>query len=349
MSTGRKNMSSITINAGWINSDTQAAGDSKAQIGGVKLPKSISAAGMNIQNDPIEERKKQGQKMAWKVVSDAWKSDQSVEQSIEGRREHYSQMSALRDAATEELKTISESEKSLQQEYNVSDDSKEQQDLELLKKEQDVKNGVSSAGLTKDEMDKLAQIHSEPLTEYQERALDLNDRAAVQKINIRDANAAMRDDVSDVAAIKQERLKSHGMVDAQNSAEEIMAAVNDDIISMSMQDAMENIDEQMEVVQEKAKENADEKEEKEEQIEEHRLEQKVKEAIAEGSKEAVEEAKAEERRNDSQDMELGDMMQMTGNDADVTVSRTTDSLTEIKSNMKLLEADLKGIKVDEQA
>lgn len=342
-------MSGITINAGWFNSDTKMSGDGTAQIGGTKFPKSISAAGMNIQNDPIEERKKQGQKMAWKVVSDAWKSDQSVEQSIDGRREHYSQMSDLRDESTKELKGILDDEKSLQQEYNVADDSKEQQDLELLKKEQDVKNGVVSTGLTKEEIDKLAQIHSEPLTEYQERALDLNDRAAVQKINIRDANAAMRDDVSDIAAIKQESLKSHGMVDAQKSAEDIMAAVNDDIISMSMQDAMENIDEKMEEVQEKAEENAEKKEEKDEQIEERKLEQKIKEAIAEGSKEALDEAKAEERRSESQDMELGDIMQMTENDAAATVSQTSDSLAEIKSNMKLLEADLKGIKVDEQA
>jgi hypothetical protein len=105
----------------------------------------------------------------------------------------------------------------------------------------------------------------------------------------------------------------------------------------------------MEEVQEKAEENAEKKEEKDEQIEERKLEQKIKEAIAEGSKEALEEAKAEERRSESQDMELGDIMQMTENDATATVSQTSDSLAEIKSNMKLLEADLKGIKVDEQA
>jgi hypothetical protein len=40
---------------------------------------------------------------------------------------------------------------------------------------------------------------------------------------------------------------------------------------------------------------------------------------------------------------------MTDKGAAKSVNQTSDNLAEIKSNMKLLEADLMGIKVDEEA
>jgi hypothetical protein len=216
-------------------------------------------------------------------------------------------------------------------------------------REQDVKNGVDRRQLTAEEQKRLAEIHRKSLTEYQERELELNDRADHFKLEMRDAELSLRDDTSDIRQIKQESLKSHAMVDAQKNADEIMGAAYADIMNMAVQDAVEQIDEQMEEVQEKAKKAAEEQEEREDRLEEQKLQQAVEEALVKKTSEAVEEAKTLERRNETPDMQVSEMLQIAQNDTDKQTGEVAGSLSDIKNSMKLLEADLKGIKVDEEA
>lgn len=308
--------------------------------------KSLFAGDFQLTNDPVEQRKKLAQKQALKVVRDAWENDQTVNQSIEERRSHYQQMKVLRDEATEEAARLSEAEKNLQEQYGVSDDSKEQQDLELLEKYQDYKNGVTTNPLTKEEMEQVSELIKQPLTEYQKRALELNAQAGKFKIDARDARLAMKDDVADVKSILLEKLKSNPMLDAQKAAEEIWKAANEDLIGMAVEEAVEHLEEKMEEQEEKAEKSAEEQEEKDEQLEELREKRALEQALIEKTKEAVERAEAEHRRNESPDLDLEELL-----DATKMNQQSTDvkaSLNEIKSSMNLLEADLKGIQVDEE-
>ena len=79
----------------------------------------------------------------------------------------------------------------LREQCGVDADSQEQQDLLLLEKEQDYKNGVLDEGLTDEEYDRLAEIHKKPLTGYQKQALELNNYAAGHKREIRRADYGM--------------------------------------------------------------------------------------------------------------------------------------------------------------
>ena len=226
-------------------------------------------------------------------------------------------------------------------------DSQEQQDLLLLEKEQDYKNGVLDEGLTDEEYDRLAEIHKKPLTGYQKQAMELNNYAAGHKREIRRADYGMTAEKQNVSRIKLERLKTHAMVDAQGAADDIMDAANDEIIGMLVQEVKDQQDEKMDEAKEKADEAMKEKEKREEKLDEMKLERAIERAMIEETDEAVEEAERIKRQNDSPDIQMTDMVDLADS-ADLKKS-VDQNLGDIKSSMKVLEADLKGIKVDEEA
>ncbi len=238
--------------------------------------KSIFVGNLN-QKDPIEEKRKQAQQKAFKVVSDAWANDQKIDESIRKRQEDFSEQADAKAEAKTKLAVAEQNMKDLQEAYGVEDDSAEQKDLLILEKYYDTKNGVPHEALTEEESNRLVELLNQPMTEYQKAALELNDQAGMWRKEIENANSGMEDDIKDIKSIERERLKSHPMVDAQ--------------------------------------------------------------------KEAVQEAVVKARNNDSDDLEMNDALtKITEETASDGVGK---SLDEIKNSMKLLEADLKGIKVDE--
>lgn len=306
----------------------------------------IFAGNLNIEQDPIAEKKKEAQKMAFGVVKNAWDNDRAVDKVIAERTGHYAELLEQKKEVNKSLSDVGVQQTELQKLYSVSDDSTEQQDLELLKKQQDRLSGVSHEPLSNEELAQLNEINKKPLTEYQSRSLELNKRAGTMKLQLEDIDKQMQDDIGDVKSILLEKLKSHGIVDASKTAEEIMGAANEDIIGMAAQEATDHIDDKMEESEKKAEETADEKKEKEQNLEQIKENRAAQEAIIEGTKEAVEKAKKEQQKNDAPDMELGEILDITMHKN--PVEDVQQSLDEIKSSMKLLEADLKGIKVDEE-
>lgn len=337
---------SLTIKAFEAEDMASAFGQNAERIGAKEEKKSVFGGNLNLANDPIAQRRKEAQEKAWNIVKNAWDNDSAVDEMIQARRSHYAEMKVLKEEATEGLADVQEEKEVLRELYDVDEDSKEQKDLELLEKAQNIKSGVSKEKLTKEESERVAKLYQEPLTEYQSRSLELNKRAIEMKKQISDADRRMRDDTADIYSIKQERLKSNPMVDAQKASEEILEAANEEIIGMLIQESQEHIDEKMEEASEKAKESMEKKEEREEQLEELKLKRAVQEALIEGTKEAVEKAKAMERQSKAPEVEISEMVDIAQGD-DVTKD-VGQSLDEIKSSMNLLEADLKGIKVDEE-
>lgn len=307
---------------------------------------SFFAGDTNLANDPVAQKRKEAQEKAWKVVKQAWDNDNEVDKSIQARKDHYAELEKLREETTRELSGIHDEEAVLKETYGVADDSEEQKDLELLKKRQNIQKRVTNEKLTEDEQARLEEIDKRGLTEYQERALDLNERAGVLQKEITDYNRRMRDDVSDIKQIAIERLKSNPMVDATKAAEDIKEAYNQEIIGMLMQEAKEHVEEKLEEAEEAAKEKAEEKEEEEEQLEDIREIRALQEAVIEGTKEAIERAKVQERRNDAPDIEITDIIELTK--PNKQSNEVKQSLDDIKSSMNVLEADLKGIKIDEE-
>lgn len=338
----------LTIQANGMNGIWAEQNQSQKtdKTGAEKVAGNLYGGNLNLANDPIAQKKKEAQEQAWNVVKNAWENDKSVDDEIQNRKNHYAEMMQLKGEAEEQLADTKMDMKVLQELYEVKDDSQEQKDLELLERRQDQKNGVKNTSFTEEERKRLEELDQQPLTEYQQRALELNERAGKFKLDIRDYEGQMMDDSADVRGIKLERLKSDPMVEAQKEAEATKKAANDEIIGMLVNEAVDHIDEKLEENEEKAEEASEKKEEQEEQLDDMKEQRSVQEALIEGTKEAAEKAKAEVDRNQTPDIELGDILEITKGAGQS--SEVQQSLEEIKNNMKLLEADLKGIKVDKE-
>lgn len=314
----------------------------------VENRKTFFAGNTNLANDPIAQKRKEAQEKAMKVVTDAWESDKAIDKSVDDRQKHYQEMLKVKETAQAELKRIEEEKAELKEAYGVADDSKEQKDLEFIEKVQDYLGGDFHNGITEEDLVDYVELQKEALTEYQKRSLELYDMAKKFKADLKDADEGMRDDIADMKAIARERLKSDPMLDAKKTADSIIASANEEIIGMAMQEAKEHIDEKMEEAEEKAEEQAEKEEVKEEKLEDIRVKKALQKAMVEGTKEAVEEAEARQRQreNEAVDMpmeELVGLVKMNGE-----TQKAQKVLNEIKYSMNLLEADLKGIKVDEE-
>ena len=321
----------LSINAnGFSNVQNTAAGHKAEQAN--KQGKSVFFAGspvLTIKNQ-IEQRKKMAQKSALKLVKDAWDNDQAVEKTVASQRQRYAELDAQRTEAKKALAGYEDQEKTLKEQCNVADDSKEQQDLNLLEKRQEYRRGVGEE-LTRDEWKKLNEIHAQ---------------AVEEKVTIRDTTSGMQAAVGNVKRIMIEKLKTHGMVDAKNAADVIMDAANDDVVSMLVSDVKDGIDEKMEEAKEDAKDVADEKEKRQERLDALEEKRAVEKALIEGTKEAVDRAKEKQQRHEAPDMKLDEMLTLTTEHKQM--NGVEQGLDDIKSSMKVLEADLKGIKVDKE-
>lgn len=309
--------------------------------------KAFFAGNTNLANDPIAQKRKEAQQKAMKVVSDAWDTDKSINKSVEDRKSHYDKMLVRKEEAQAELKRIAEEKAVLKESYGIEDDSKEQKDIEFIQKAEDYLDGDFHNGVTQEDIGDYIELRKQPLTEYQKRVLELHEMEKQFKAEIQDADDRMKDDISDIKAIALERLKSNPMVDAQKTAEAIKAAANDEIIGMAMKQAKEHIDEKLEEAQEKAEKKAEEEEIEEERLEEIQEKRALQEALIAGTKEAIEEAQARQQENEVPDMPLDELIDLTKTNTETQKAQKV--LQEIKFSMNLLEADLKGIEIDEEA
>lgn len=301
---------SLTINANMANYiENGTIFTDKAEQG---KRKTFFAGNTNLTNDPIAAKRKEAQEKAWKVVSDAWDTDKAIDKSVEDRKNHYNEMLEVVKEAQSHLKDINAQADVLKEEYGITE-------------EMEYKDWPG---------------------EYKQRYFELSKQASEFKKQIYDAEKLMKDDIADIKAIALERLKSDPMADAKKTADAIEAAANDEIIGIAMQQAKDHIDEKMEEAEEKAEEKAEEEEAKEEKLEDIREIKALQEAMIEGTKEAAAEAEARRHENETPELPLDELIKLT--QVHTEIGNAQKSLDEIKYSMNLLEADLKGIEIDEE-
>lgn len=307
----------------------------------------IFAGDLSLHKDPITIRRREAQRQAMKFVQNAWDTDRKTDQSIaeyDGlAEEQKKEILVNRDRILE----CRERKENLREGYGVEKDSQEQKDLELLER----LHYPGSREFTEEEYERLKEIKDEPLTEYQQMCLEIEGEKRVFDDRARKAESTIKAYDNAVRSIKQERLKHHEMLDAQEDAKKVMEQAGDDIQDLIVGEAKDHVDETYEEQREEAKEEAEEKEELEEKVELRKeqkelLEARIDEARAESNE--AEAAQKERERDAREDAELlGDMA-----DAGLNVAGASDTVkAEIKdmlNKMKLIEADVKGIQVDEE-
>ncbi len=310
--------------------------------------KAFFAGNMNLGNDPKQERLEEARKKAYKVVSDAFGADRDFDRQLDEIRKYAETKREEKAAALSDKKTAEDMIDALRKEYNVDPESKEQKDLEWLMAYRKASHDERFSDIEQMKKNRARADEIEAnLTEYQSRMLEANEQLDHAQKRIDDADNALMSIRQSLTDAETEKNKTHAMADAQDEAETIMDEANRAVIGMAMNEAKDKIEEKMQEEQEKAEEKKEEKEEQEE-LEAERAEKKaVQEALTEETKEAVKEAREESRRRKADDLDLTDV---TGADPAALTDRLSNvnaALDDIKNKMALVDADLKGIKVDE--
>ncbi len=279
--------------------------------------------------DQIARKKQLHQKEAMHTVSTVHKSEMKLDGNVEKIRENIRQ---LQDKIKSHQAYLQENRQKMAQakeDYDVADDSQEQADLELLMKAYDIEKHGSSAGkLTEEEEKRLENMGEQ--TEYQKLAMEAYVNVDFYKTEIERNNLERYASAFVVRMIDLERLKSHGMVDAEKSAEELMAAASDGAISMLLDDAKETLDTKAEETKESAEKQNEKEEELEKRIEAARENRAEAEAAAENAKENA--ASLTEQALTSDNM----MQDIEG------------EVKKIIEEQKLLEEEIKGILISAQ-
>lgn len=290
-----------------------------------KKSSAIFAGNLNKQFDPIAQKKKQARGQAMKIISDAWEGERKIDEDIEERRNKIAKLKTDMGKARKQLKDIEEARQELRNSYGVAEDSKEEQDLRLLEKEMDLYRPGKGVSLSKEEMERIAQIKKNGLTQYQQRSLEMKKNGSVYEEEIADIEKEIMEENAVIRGTKLERLKHNPMAKANKQADAVLEAASDEVIGMLVDEAKNHIDEEMEEKKEAAEEKAEEKEEQEEKLESIKEKKEEQKELTEAVTEATE-----------QMLELDDVK--------------TDVQQEIKdmiNKMKLLDEDIKGAAVDE--
>lgn len=226
-------------------------------------------------------------------------------------------------------------------------------DKELLRKKALSEDPVTGVQLTEEEQEKVSQIESEKdrLTEYQERCLEIDAfQLTYEKRNL-DIDQELAGCYGSIRAIKQERLKYHEMVNAQNQADEVLDAAGKEILGMLIEESKDHVDEELEEPREEAKEEAEKKAEEEEKTEQREEKQAELEAQVDAAHERSEEQEAVRREARERSREEEELLETMIEAGVGNVGNVSDVQSEIKNmlhKMKLLEEDLKGSNVDEE-
>ena len=320
----------LSININVNNSDISIK---NSKTGAKKNIKSISAGNLNDMTDRefnISQKRKVARKQAMKLISDAWDKDNKAAQGIKDMESEKADIANINADLKSKLKDIDKSQKDLQELYGVHSESLEQKDLELLKKYQDNRNGVSNDKFSKEEIDRLKELQNEPLTEYQKKALMINSSKDAIRSQIDQNDLKAMNKTMSINNAKLEQLKSQDMLKAGDAADSIIEAADKDIFGMLVNEGKQNIDDNMKEQQEEAKKAEEEKEKKQEQIDE-------------AKKKRQEEKELLENEQQADKLELDNSINSQAVDH---LSEAQQQVEQLMKNNNMVNEDIKGIEID---
>lgn len=274
--------------------------------------------------DRIQQRRAQAQERAMKIVGEAWGGDRKIDEEIGRSKERLKMLREEIGEAQDNVKSLTESQEALSKSYGIEADSQEQQDLDLLAKAQaskHISSGVKE--LSEEEQERLAEISKGERTEYQKRWLELNEQSWTSRDTIFRNKLKVEVENAVIRGIREERRKSHEMVNAQGQAEDVMEAARDEIIGMVTDAAKDHIDEEQEKREEEAEAIKEKKEEQEEILEERK-----------------------EKEDELEEL-MEDMPVDEATNLDSIQKEIQKEIQDVVNKMNLVAEDIKGAKVDE--
>ncbi len=280
--------------------------------------------------DRIEEEKQKARNLAKQLIEKAWGKDNKMSGSIEEHIDLHRQKLEEAKEIGDKLSDIHDERRMLREEYGITEESADNEELSLLRKEKKAKKD-SSIVLSEEEKEKLLTIHVRGLTTYESEMLrlDIPEEEYLEQKEKNERDIKMEARI--IRGLKIEQVKPHDMVDAKKQVSEVMTAANKAILGMVMEDGMNAIDEKAEEEKQEAKEKKEEREEIEERI-----------------------ASARERARQRED-NLDEMYEIDSIAQDIKKAGETDttedvkkSLTQVINELKITKEDVKGVAVDQK-
>ncbi len=273
-------------------------------------------------------------KHAMKLVSDAFDIERDTDKSLSEIREQRAEAESDLTERQDRAAKIREGVTNYAREHGITEDSREQKDLDLVRKVREYKREKPMEAindplecLSDDEREQYSSVMEKGLTEYQKLALDADNDIWNARIEINQDKEMVRAYNSAIKDIKLESLKDQSMMKAQKGKDEIMQAASKDVISSLVRDAVENITEEQEQVKEDAEEKAEKQAEEKEKAEKREEEKKEREIL---------EGEAELERLNSQYVSSDSQAQVNS------------EIQNILNKLSLLEEDIKGVEVNKQ-
>ncbi|MCI8449330.1 MAG: hypothetical protein HFH30_13290 [Eubacterium sp.] len=325
--------------AGRISQNGRAAGQKQQKAG------SINAAFLNGQFDPIEKKREMAKKRADKIISDTYAGERRLDDEVKLRGDRLKQHYKTLADSSREIAKIDEEKEALRKEYGVEKDSKEQKDLEILEKYKRSNRHVVEVPISKEEREYAQKLEAEGLTEYQERALQMDSFKDRHLKNIQDSKGGIIEEAATIRAMGLERLKKFPMLEAQQEAEKVLESASDEIIGMLIDEAKDHIDDKAEEEQEKAEEKKEEEKEEQEKLEEAKEHREEMEALTDPEK--AEKVERERRRPQETEVLYADPMTAGMLKMENVKNDIQQEVSDMMLKMKLVAEDLKGLSVDE--
>lgn len=295
---------------------------------------SIFAGNINQNQDNILNRKQQLQKKAMKVVTDYNAGEAKVDADLEERRNKIRDLQNSSKQSMEEMQKLDELTKQAKEYYGVEDGSQEQKELEKLLSYR------KRDSWTEKEWEKLGDMND--LTPYQRIALENDSLKGQYREQLSQNKQQIQAETSVIRSVGQERLKTLGMIKAENTKDEMMEAASKEIIGMLQQEAKDHIDEEQEKIQEEASKRAEKQEEQEKKLEESKLEREEAELELEKNKSDTQKQQEVMEPVQEQNAQVLKDVQKADNDN----AKIEAELKKIIEEQKLLEEELKGLVVD---
>lgn len=261
-----------------IKDDTQVEAATDESKKSEKQGNTIYAGSLNLLDDPIGEKQAKAQRDALKEIMDTFSGEHSIDLQMREKRAHIKELDEDIAENQKDIRELQGYGAALKEQYGVTDDSEEEAELELLKKQARFAMGDVSQQLNEEELKKLQDIYANGLSEYQEQALGFYNR----ELSLESENEAMqkeqKEDTAFIKGVHKERLKRHDMIDSQKVAQDILEQASKEIVGMLVQEAVDHIDETLE---ENEKKEEDKDKTKEEDVQSDILKGEADKRVAE--------------------------------------------------------------------
>ena len=240
----------INLNTTFGNENTKSLNNSQGAVNNKNNV--IDGNTLNLSGNILDEKKTQAKKEAMKLIRDAFEGDQKISDSFNEKKRHLEELIQSKGEADKVIKDIESERKALREEYGLSENSQEEQELKLLEKE--FRSGLpgSEISLSYEEKKTLDEIKQRGLTEYQSRSMEMLDYEKNYIVKSYSNTFEIQDENRSLGMMEREMLKNTSMIDAQKQAKKVEEELNEQVVSIVVDEAKDNIDSEVEEKKEEA-------------------------------------------------------------------------------------------------